>query len=249
LTETAQEAFTVLALSLESFVTDTNQTVADLIEASTRGAVTAYLDQADALLDLRDGLANGTVSIEDFAAGVGNLATAYAQATSKIAATKQALAELFGNTQEGFLLQSLNTEEKYAYYQRQAEQLFAALAAATDPEVIDRLARQIDAAQNAAFGLLSPEQQTALSGEFISGSQRVEDLVNARLAAAGDLLDKNNASLREVIRDALAEFAADIKDVADQEQETADINLEAARTPRTFRFIMDKYGDVEVANV
>jgi len=249
LTETAQEAFTVLALSLEEFVTDTNQTVADLIEASTRGAVTAYLDQADALLDLRDGLANGTVSIEDFAAGVGNLATAYAQATSKIAATKQALAELFGNTQEGFLLQSLNTEEKYAYYQRQAEQLFAALAAATDPEVIDRLARQIDAAQNAAFGLLSPEQQTALSGEFISGSQRVEDLVNARLAAAGDLLDKNNASLREVIRDALAEFAADIKDVADQEQETADINLEAARTPRTFRFIMDKYGDVEVANV
>jgi len=249
LTETAQEAFTVLALSLESFVTDTNQTVADLIEASTRGAVTAYLDQADALLDLRDGLANGTVSIEDFAAGVGNLATAYAQATSKIAATKQALAELFGNTQEGFLLQSLNTEEKYAYYQRQAEQLFAALAAATDPEVIDRLARQIDAAQNAAFGLLSPEQQTALSGEFISGSQRVEDLVNARLAAAGDLLDKNNASLREVIRDALAEFAADIKDVADQERETADINLEAARTPRTFRFIVDKYGDVEVANV
>jgi len=249
LTETAQEAFTVLALSLESFVTDTNQTVADLIEASTRGAVTAYLDQADALLDLRDGLANGTVSIEDFAAGVGNLATAYAQATSKIAATKQALAELFGNTQEGFLLQSLNTEEKYAYYQRQAEQLFAALAAATDPETIDRLARQIDAAQNAAFGLLSPEQQTALSGEFISGSQRVEDLVNARLAAAGDLLDKNNASFREVIRDALAEFAADIKDVADQERETADINSESARTPLTVRLVVDKYGDVEVANV
>ncbi len=249
LTDKAQEAFTALALSIDAFNTDTNQTVTDILDAASRGVVTSYQRQADAVLLLRDGLASGSVSIEDFAAGIGNLATAYAQATAKIAETKQALAELFGNTQEGFLLQSLSAEEKYAYYQQQAEALYAQLANATDPETIDRLARKIDSLQNAAFGLLSPEQQAALSGQFISGSQRVEDLVNARLAAAGDLLDKQNESLRDVIRDALAEFAAKINDVADKDAETADINRVTANTPRRLDIVVYKNGDVEVGQV
>ncbi len=246
LTETAQEAFTVLALSLESFVTDTNQTVADLIEASTRGVVASYELQAAKLAEMRDQLADGTIGIETFASGITALATAYASATAKIAETKTALAELFGNTQEGFFLQTLGVEQKYKYFQDQAEALFAALGAATDPETIDRLARQIDALQNSAFGLLSDADKTALSGQFISGSKAVEELVLQRLQAAGDALDKQNNNLKTVIADALADFAAQIKETADLDRETALIDRDTALTPRQLEITVKNDGNVEV---
>lgn len=246
LSETAQAAVLGLATSLESFNTDTNDTVSRLIEVNSRGVVSAYAAQADAILGLRGRLADGEISIEQFAQGVSTLATAYAQATSKIAETRNALAELFAGSQEGFLLSSLSNEDKYAYFQRQAEELFAALQNATDPEVIDRLARRIDAAQNSAFGLLDDAGRAAASPEFIAANRRVEDVVYARLEAAGDALDKQNADLKQIITDALAEFAADIQGTANQERETAQINADTARIPTRVEIVVKRNNEIEV---
>lgn len=246
LSDSAREAVAVLAVSIDAFATDTNKAVEDYIEASTRGVVASYELQAAKLAEMRDQLADGTIGIETFASGITALATAYASATAKIAETKTALAELFGNTQEGFFLQTLGVEQKYKYFQDQAEALFAALGAATDPETIDRLARQIDALQNSAFGLLSDADKTALSGQFISGSKAVEELVLQRLQAAGDALDKQNNNLKTVIADALADFAAQIKETADLDRETALIDRDTALTPRQLEITVKNDGNVEV---
>ena len=246
LSDSAREAVAVLAVSIDAFATDTNKAVEDYIEASTRGVVASYELQAAKLAEMRDQLADGTIGIETFASGITALATAYASATAKIAETKTALAELFGNTQEGFFLQTLGVEQKYKYFQDQADALFAALGAATDPETIDRLARQIDALQNSAFGLLSDADKTALSGQFISGSKAVEELVLQRLQAAGDALDKQNNNLKTVIADALADFAAQIKETADLDRETALIDRDTALTPRQLEITVKNDGNVEV---
>jgi hypothetical protein len=246
LSDSAREAVAVLAVSIEAFSTDTSKAVEDYIEASTRGVVASYELQAAKLAEMRDQLADGTIGIETFASGITALATAYASATAKIAETKTALAELFGNTQEGFFLQTLGVEQKYKYFQDQAEALFAALGSATDPETIDRLARQIDALQNSAFGLLSDADKTALSGQFISGSKAVEELVLQRLQAAGDALDKQNNNLKTVIADALADFAAQIKETADLDRETALIDRDTALTPRQLEITVKNDGNVEV---
>lgn len=246
LSDSAREAVSILAVSIEAFSTDTSKAVEDYIEASTRGVVASYELQAAKLAEMRDQLADGTIGIETFASGITALATAYASATAKIAETKTALAELFGNTQEGFFLQTLGVEQKYKYFQDQAEALFAALGSATDPETIDRLARQIDALQNSAFGLLSDADKTALSGQFISGSKAVEELVLQRLQAAGDALDKQNNNLKTVIADALADFAAQIKETADLDRETALIDRDTALTPRQLEITVKNDGNVEV---
>jgi hypothetical protein len=246
LSDSAREAVAVLAVSIEAFSTDTSKAVEDYIEASTRGVVASYELQAAKLAEMRDQLADGTIGIETFASGITALATAYASATAKIAETKSALAELFGSSQEGFFLQTLGVEEKYKYFQDQAEALFAALGAATDPETIDRLARQIDALQNSAFGLLSDADKTALSGQFISGSKAVEELVLQRLQAAGDALDKQNNNLKTVISDALADFAAQIKETADLDRETALIDRDTALTPRQLEITVKSDWNVEV---
>jgi hypothetical protein len=231
LSDKAQESVAALAIALSAFDTNTNETVDKIIKAQKVGSVTAYAAAGDAILGLRDKLADGTIGIEQFAEGIGQLATAYAAATAKIAEIKGALAELFAGSREGFLLAGKSNEDQYLYFQRQAEALFESLAAATDPEVIDRLARQIDAAQNRAFGLLDDKGRAELSGQFIDGNQRVESLVNARLQAAGDKLDKQNLDLKNVIREALQEFAESINASAAVIATAADTASVTSRTP------------------
>lgn len=246
LSDAAQQSVATLALSLDSFNTNTNDAVNKIIANQQLGSVSSYQLAGDAIIALRDKLSDGTIGIEQFAAGVGQLATAYAAATAKIAETRNALAELFASSQENFLLSSLSTEDKYAYFQKQIEDLFAALESATDPETINSLARKIDAAQNSAFGLLDDKGRADLAGEFIDGSRRVEDLVYARLEAAGNALDKQNADLKDVIRDALQDFATQIKATADQDSATAATNAAAANTPVKVEITVNQKGNVEV---
>lgn len=246
LSDKAQQSVVALALSLSSFDTDTNAAVGKIIKAQQMGSITAYGAAGDAIAALRVKLNDGTIGIEQFAAGVGQLATAYAAATAKIAETRTALAELFAGSQENFRLAPMGNEEKYAYFQKQAEDLFKQLESATDPEAINRLARQIDALQNNAFGILDDKARKDLAGEFVSASERTEALVYARLEAAGKALDKQNADLKTVIASALSEFAAKIKATADQESATADRNADTARQPIRLSITVDKKGEIEV---
>ena len=246
LSDSAREAVAVLAVSIDAFATDTNKAIEDYITSKTQGVVSAYEAQAAKLEEMRDGLKDGSVSIEQFAGGIGALATAYAAATAKIAETKMALEEMFSSTQEMFLTDVMSADEKYNYYQKKADEDYQRLLKATDPEEIDRLARRIDNYERMAYGLLDDTARKDKSGEFITGSKVVEDAVNARLQVAADKLDKQNADLKKVIEDALKEFAKKIEETADKEAATADKNAETAKTPRQLEITVKNDGNVEV---
>ena len=246
LSDSAREAVAVLAVSIDAFATDTSKAVEDYITSKTQGVVSAYEAQAAKLEEMRDGLKDGSVSIEQFAGGIGALATAYAAATAKIAETKMALEEMFSSTQEMFLTDVMSADEKYNYYQKKADEDYQRLLKATDPEEIDRLARRIDNYERMAYGLLDDTARKDKSGEFITGSKVVEDAVNARLQVAADKLDKQNADLKKVIEDALKEFAKKIEETADKEAATADKNAETAKTPRQLEITVKNDGNVEV---
>jgi len=247
LSDSAREAVAVLAVSIDAFATDTSKAVEDYITSKTQGVVSAYEAQAAKLEEMRDGLKDGSVSIEQFAGGIGALATAYAAATAKIAETKMALEEMFSSTQETFLTDVMSADEKYNYYQKKADEDYQRLLKATDPEEIDRLARRIDNYERMAYGLLDDTARKDKSGEFIAGSKVVEDTVNARLQVASDKLDKQNADLKKVISEALSDFAAKIKATADQEAATADKNAETAKTPVKVEVVIKNETSFEVA--
>lgn len=232
MSDAAKQAFTQLAYSLSLFDTDTAASVDALIKQSAAGVIGAYNSQVEAVLLLKKGLASGTTSIEQFAAGVGNVATAYAAATAKLAEIKAALAGLFSDSRDVFLTGGMSNEEKYAYLQKQAAADYELLTKATSIEEIDRLTRKIDANQRAAFSLLTPEQQRAASGEFVDANRRVEQTSTDRLTTAGNAMDKQNAAIKTAIKEGLAEYAAAAKEAADKQLAAANTQQGAANTRR-----------------
>jgi hypothetical protein len=190
--------------------------------------IEAYNDQFDIALKLKNGLLDGTATMEQFATGVAGLATAYAAATSQLAQTKKALDDLFGNSQDNFRQAGLSNEDKYQLYQSRAESDYARLLTATSVEQIDALARKIDAEQNAAFSLLTAEQQLSLKDQFIAASARVQSTVDERIGAAGSALDAQNAAIGKAIKDALAEHIATLAAAAATSKAAADTALDAS---------------------
>lgn len=131
----------------------------------------------------------------------------------------------------------LDQAGKYGFLQAETEGLRGRLATAVDPAAIERLAGQIIANTNEAFGMLSPEQQMAASGEFVNNLTQFGQEVDERIAQAQekaqDQAAKQITAIRDVMADAFKEFAAssNVNAVA------AQMNLEAAQTPITVNVV------------
>lgn len=232
MSDAAQQAFLGLAAAMGTWESNTNATVAAMITKSNQGVIGAYNDQIDIVLKLKAGLATGATTMEQFAAGVGSVATAYAAATAKLVEVKTALAGLFSDSRDVYATGGMSNEEKYNFYQGRAQADYDQLTRATSIEQIDQLTRRIDNYQRSAFGLLTPEQQREARGEFGAASGRVETTANDRIDAVGTALDKQNAAIKTAIKEGLAEYAAAAKDAADKQVAAADKQVDAANTRR-----------------
>ncbi|MCC7325644.1 MAG: hypothetical protein IT521_02420, partial [Burkholderiales bacterium] len=140
---------------------------------------------------------------------------------------------LFANTIRDLTLQTLPREGQYAFLAADAERLFGELGRATDPTVIQNLAGFLDDTIRRAFGLLSPEEQSAMLGGFVSELERARELTAERLDVAQDDI---STQLGQTLGQVTTDFNAIVDRLRDEVvapmAAAADAQLMAARTPQ-----------------
>jgi hypothetical protein len=176
---------------------------------------------------------DGSANAAKAAAATINYYNAQMQLLSQIQDVRTSMGDLFGNTIRNFKLAGMDNQGKYNFYQQEAAALQAQALASSDPETIRALADKINADMQAAFNLLSPEEQAGAAGQaFI-----------ARGTAAGNALDERLEKLQKQTADATTRTLADMKRSSTPRDEApgggrprsraANTNLAAAQTPKT----------------
>lgn len=165
---------------------------------------------------------------------------AQVQLLAQIEQTKRAISSMFGDTIRSLTLQTLDKEGQYNFLRDEAARLNQQMLQETDPAKIRALAERINADINQAFGLLTPEQQKAMLGQFRADIEAVQKAAEQHLTDVGDTVQTTVGDVLKTIRD-------EIKSVADklaaagtanlqasgQNLEASGMLLEAARTPLT----------------
>lgn len=234
MTKEQQQAFLTIAATLPSLSQSVGDMVKDILNQANEGILGAIMKQGDAMRTLVADFAAGKVGIEALAAASTAMAQAQQAAAQKIAEVQQRLRQTIDQARENYLLGGMTKEEQYAYYQKQTDAEYLKLAEATSVEQIDAITQKILGYMAAANGLLTEEERTRLSPDYIAGLDKVDALSQARLNAAADQVTALGKSIGDAVLLALAEDAKARKEIADQDRETADINMDAALTPRTF---------------
>lgn len=152
---------------------------------------------------------------------------------------------MFDQTFRNIRLAGMDKQGQYNFYQQDAEQARQLLKTATDPETIRQLSARINQDINAAFGLLSPEQQKAMSAQFIEQGKQAQKEANDRIEKIQkDAAEQTNKTLKE-IKELIGAGAEDQKSAAKTQLEAAQINSATAKQPVTVQLV-DSRGNVIV---
>ena len=110
---------------------------------------------------------------------------------------------------EGYLLDTLDAQGKYNFYDRGMDSALAMIKLATDPEVINTYAQQYIGYMNSAWGTLSQDQKVAGLGGFQSAAATLDATVTAAGANISATLSAENSNLAASIKTAIAESIRD----------------------------------------
>ena len=227
----AKEAIALLqsAQTLQTLIgTDFLQAGIDAFKAQNATALDAYRIQGDAVDKLIDAAIAGKASYADLTQG----AVLFAQAATKVLADIQAIRasidSAFTDADRMFQLAGLTNDQKVEWYRQDAEAARAAMAVATDPAEINRLWARIVNDLQAAFNLLSPEQQALAKDDYRNGLAVIRDESTAALDRVQKVILENTQSTIDQIQKGFDALVDKMGDTADKDADTADKNLEAA---------------------
>lgn len=165
------------------------------------------------------------------------------QLVQAIAEALNGIQGLATDTIRSMTLQTLDNPGKYAFYDAEIVSLRAQLAVATDPAEIASLNQRIIQNINAAFQLLSPEEQQAKLAEFTARIDTISAEATARLESTGATISAEHTSIPDSIKNAIESsmktiaeafnkaadgMGAAVTDFGKVSKESADIGLEAA---------------------
>jgi len=123
---------------------------------------------------------------------------------------------------ESIMLSQKDPKGKYDYYKEQADKLAKDLRTMTDPQQINDTVKKIEQYEQAAWGLLTPEQQKKMANQFIDFLQGIQDEANQQLGAAKQNAGDDATSLAQAVNDALTKAAAAQQAAADTQNAVAD---------------------------
>lgn len=241
----AEDVDAVLQLA-DAFVQFTNSLqdidVASVLEGAGRSAADTFRLQGQALLELANRSTITTQSLAQLTEATGAYRLSAAQLIVGLEQARRAIDEMFGQTRRNILMAGLDEQGRYNFLQDEAARLFELISGASSADEITRLAQQINENINAAFNLLSPEQQAELREEFLTRLENVNSVTQERLRAlqeeAAAEANRQLAEVRRIMEEmALAQQAA-----ANTQQDAADTQLAAANTPRTLNINVDLTG-------
>lgn len=212
----------------------------DGIAQATESAWMGLRRTADAFGELIEAYDGSTEASKEIAQATAAYYQQLVQVIAGIRQLGQSIDAMFGGTIEELTLQTLDDQGRKQYYQDQIASLYSQLGVAVDPADVDRITRQINEYMRAAFGLLTPDEQRDLLGQYVDFARQVNELAQERLvvaeAQAQRQADQLFATLRQVMTEAANEFkqaASDQKSAAADQKSAAALQVRAAQTPIT----------------
>ena len=206
--------------------------VANLMEQQSNNVAASYraqLKATDALLAMSPDAADALGAV---VTGMQSLRSASAQLQLQIAQVRDALGTMFGDTIRSMRLSVLSVEDQYKFLQAEADQLMAKAMASNDALEIQRLAQQINADINQAFGLLTADQKAALAPDQIARIDAINKLLDERLNGLGTSAQTDANARMDALSKKLDEIATAMLASATKNNDAADKQLEAAKTPK-----------------
>lgn len=207
--------------------------VADAAKAfsASQDAIAAAADKntasLQAVIDAYDGSA---AAAEKLAGATSQYYLAQVQLQVQIEQVKKSIDEMFGNTFRQIELAGKDKQAQYDFFQSEAASLLDKILSSSSITEIQKLSENINADINAAFGLLSPEQQAAQSAAFLDQGRAAQALIDERIASVQkDFADSTRGQLDQV--QALLTALGDTnQSAADTQVNAATIQLNAANT-------------------
>lgn len=211
--------------------------IADFISSDSLADQARLL--ADASRTLRDRFNESTSAVRD----LGNAYDGTTDATTSLATALRSRYELeiqylnqistiqqsLNNTLQGSIesirLSVMDTRQQYDYFSDQAEALASSLANLTDPTEINETVNRINSLTNQAYGLLSGEQRSEVSGEFVDFLEGVMGQANDRLETERTRAATESEQLRDALLSAIQQggeqLAQQLTQSAQQQQQAA----------------------------
>lgn len=208
--------------------TDFVQAGIDLFRQQTATAMDAYIAQGEALDKLVDSARDGKIGYAELAQGAQAFAQTVARVMADIQAARANIDSNINDALRNYDMAGLSNEEKINYLRAEAERLRGQLGVATDPQQIQDLIAKIIADSQAAFALLTPEQQALLKGDYSQGLRDVQAEANARLQTVSDNIVNNTRNVFDEVQAGLNSIIDKMGAAADKDAETADKNNDAA---------------------
>lgn len=146
---------------------------------------------------------------------------------------KDSIDAMFGDTFRNIQLAGMDKQGKYNFYQGEAASLQQQALGSSDPQTIRALANRINDDINAAFALLTPEEQAAQGGAFISQGRATQAAIDTRLESLATAATNATMAVLDQIKDLIGASDAKQLEAANVQKSAAAINLTAAQTPVT----------------
>ncbi|MEW8230346.1 MAG: hypothetical protein AB2745_08485 [Candidatus Thiodiazotropha endolucinida] len=241
--------------------------IADFISSDSLADQARLL--ADASRTLRDRFNESTSAVRD----LGNAYDGTTDATTSLATALRSRYELeiqylnqistiqqsLNNTLQGSIesirLSVMDTRQQYDYFSDQAEALASSLANLTDPTEINETVNRINSLTNQAYGLLSGEQRSEVSGEFVEFLEGVMGQANDRLDTERTRAANESEQLRDALLSAIQQggeqLSQQLTQSAQQQQQAAATLAsgaatfaQAAATPININVTYSGFGEV-----
>jgi len=177
-----------------------------VLEAS-KSVASQWLEQGEQLQALAQ---SGTASTVQLATAAQARYALELQLVQQIAQVQTSTNSMFADSIRSMTLAPMSNEQQYAFLGNEIAQKEDALRTLTDPTLISQYASTINSDINQSYGLLSPDQQTALNGDFIKQLNDAQTLVNDRLAAASTQVAQDQKDSADYLKNAVVASAAQI---------------------------------------
>jgi hypothetical protein len=220
-TATSDQVTNIIAYA--SAVKQFNEAVSGNALADALKAVAAAADPAYSALESQR---QALVALGDAYQGTTDQTTALATASQSyyqslvtelatIENMKTSIAKSGQDLKNSLTLSTLDTSGQYAFYQSDAASAEAKLASAATPTDAQALQQQILKDIQSAFGLLTPDQQSAQLGQFTSSIDRIDAEATAKLNDLETAIKKNADDTQAQLAASVAQFADAVNTFAD----------------------------------
>jgi tape measure domain-containing protein len=236
------EAFGTMTAMLEEISTSS------IIDAAFKSSTETLAMQGKALTSLASKTVMTVDSINTLTNATVNYRLAVGKLVTDLENVRLHIEDMFANTTRNIQLAGLDDQGKYNFYQNESARLFDQISSASSGEELSRITDKINNDINAAFNLLSPEQQVAMQSEWLERIKKVDELAQQRARELQEEAVKEaNRQLDEINR-ITQELALAMKGPADKQKEAADIQLEAANTALNVNVSVNTPANVTVNN-